>query len=255
MKKNIYIIILVVMALMAPVQARAGIMVTPDRHIVFLDPGESKTVIYNIHNEGAEDINMIIEPKGWSGLKDPYAWLSLETDEIYVRAGESTPLVANINAPEKEAGEMVAMLFLCYKDKMGSQLNIKNGVPLYMIVKGTEYYSLNIKDIHISFSRKNDFLDLNFNVEMENTGNVHIVPDISIAIKNNNGRQLNELILKRPHIVLRGKTQLYTLSWREPDLRDGTYKATVMFEFEDKIKQTIKEFEFNLSGVNVSLVE
>ncbi|MFA5069616.1 MAG: hypothetical protein WC300_03500 [Candidatus Omnitrophota bacterium] len=255
MNKNIYIIILVITTLMVPVKARAGITVTPDRHIVSLYPGESKAVIYNIHNEGAQDLKMVIEPKGWSGVKDPYAWLSLETDEIFACAGESTPLIVNVNAPEQEAGEMVAMLFLCYKDSMESQLNIKNGVPLYMIIKGTEDYSLNIKGVKAFFARKNDFLDLNFTIEMENTGNVHIVPDVSIAISNSKGRELNALILKKPHIVLRGKTQLYTLSWREPDLRDGIYQAVVMFEFEDKIKQVMKEIQFNVSGVNVSIVE
>ena len=103
----------------------AGISVTPERHIVSLLPNEEKTVMYQIHNSGDEDIDIIIEPKAWAGIRDPYKWLSLESDDIYARAGEHTPLIVNVFAPEDAEGEMVAMLFLCYKESMESQLNIR----------------------------------------------------------------------------------------------------------------------------------
>jgi len=235
--------------------AYAGISVTPDRHIVSLLPGEKETVMYHIYNSGDEDIDIVIEPKAWSGIKDPYQWLSLESDTVYVKAGESTPLIVKLNAPEAVTGEMVAMLFLCYKDSMESQLNIRNGVPVYMIVKGTENYDLNIEDFEISYGRKGDFYDLNFMVSIKNTGNVHIVPDISVIIKNDKGRILNTLSLERPNIVLREKDQTYRLGWREPSLRDGVYTATAVLDYEDKIEQVSKEIEFHVLGDYIGKTE
>jgi uncharacterized membrane protein len=255
MKKIILISITVIIAQFIPAHAWAGIVVAPDRHILAVSPGEEKTLMYHISNTGDEGIDITIEAKSWAGLKDPYQWLSLETDEIYLKAGESTPLTVTVSAPDDAEGEMVAMLFLCYKDTGKSQLNIRNGVPLYMIIEGTEYYGLNIEDIEISYGRKGDFYDLNFAVRIKNTGNVHIVPDISIVIKNSNGRTVNTLSLKRPNIVLREKNHIYRLGWREPGLRDGIYKAEVLLDYEDKIGLKAKEIKFQVAGYRVEKID
>ena len=234
--------------------AEVGIAVTPERHIVSLYPGEEKVVMYHVKNSSSEDIDIAIEPKAWSGLKDPYRWLSLESENIYVKAGESTPFIVKLNAPEDITGEQVAMLFLCYKQDSGSQLNIRNGVPLYMVVKGTEEYSLDIKDIDLSYARKGDFYDLNFIVEINNTGNVHIVPDIKVIIENKDGRVFNTLSLVKPNIVLRDKSQTYRLGWREPGLRDGVYKAEVVLDYEDKIAPQVKVIKFQVAGNRIEMI-
>ena len=248
-------ILLVAAVLLTFNYAQAGISVTPDRHIVSLLPGEEEVVMYQIYNSGDEDIDITIEPKAWSGIEDPYQWLSLESDTVYVKAGESTPLIVKLSVPENIAGEQVAMLFLCYKDNVESQLNIRNGIPLYMIVKGTKNYELNIEDAGVSYGRKGDFYDLNFIVRIKNTGNVHIVPDVKVIVKNSDGRTLNTMSLKRSHIVLRDRAQIYRLGWREPGLRDGIYKAEVALDYEDKIAPVMKEIEFHVSGNTIEKLE
>jgi hypothetical protein len=233
----------------------AGISVTPDRHIVSLMPGEETAVMYHIDNSGTADIDITIEPKAWSGMKDPYKWLSLESDTIYAKAGELTSFIVNLKAPEDEKGEMMAMLFLCYKESVGSQLNIRNGIPLYMVIKDTEYYDLNIEDMHISYSRIDDFYDLNFVVKIKNTGNIHIVPDVKVIVKNDKGKTLNTMALKEPNIVLRDKNHAYRLMWREPGLRDGIYKATVELNYEDKIEPKVKDIRFQVTGSRIEQLE
>jgi uncharacterized membrane protein len=251
--KYIFIIICIIIAM--PISAEAGISIAPDRHIVLISPGENTIVMYHIDNQGDKDIDIIIEPRAWSGVKDPYQWLSLESDNVYLKAGESAPFVVNVNAPKDAEGEMMAMLFLCYKQDSSSQLNIRNGVPLYMVIEGTQYYGLDIMDIDLSYGRKGDFYDLNFIVEIKNTGNVHIVPDISIVIKNSNGRAVNALSLKRPNIVLREKNHIYRLGWREPGLRDGIYKAEVLLDYEDKIGSKAKEIKFQVAGGRIEKID
>jgi hypothetical protein len=255
-KINIRILILIFTAtLLIPSVSSADIAIEPERHIVSVSPGGEQTVMYHIHNSGDEDIDIVIEPKAWAGLKDLYKWLSLESETVYAAAGESTPFVINVNAPEDAKGEMVAMLFLCYKENAGSQLNIRNGVPLYMIVKGTEEYDLDIKSIDLSYARKRYFMDLTFMVKINNTGNVHIVPDVSIIVKNDKGRALNTMSLKRSNIVLREKEQTYRLGWREPDLKDGVYTATVILDYQDKISPQSKIIRFQVAGDRVEKIE
>jgi hypothetical protein len=255
MKYTLSIFIIAIVSQLLPYQALAGIGVIPDRHIISVAPGEEKTVMYHINNTGDEDIDITIEAKSWAGLKDPYKWMSLETDEIYLKAGESAPLTVTASAPYDEQGEMVAMLFLCYKDTGSSQLNIRNGVPLYMVVEGTQDYGLDIEDIEISYGRKGDFYELSFAVRIKNTGNIHIVPDISIAVRNDKGRTLNTLSLKKPNIVLREKSNTYRLGWREPGLRDGTYEAEVMLDYEDKIEAQVESISFQVTGYSVEKID
>ena len=253
---KILIIIMIFAIIQMPVfDARAGISVAPDRHIVSLSPGEETLVKYQVSNVGAKDVNITIAPEAWSGLKDPYDWLALQSDNVYVKAGESSPIVIGVSAPEDAIGEMVAMLFLCYKDTSESQLNIRNGVPLYMIIKGTEDYGLDIDNIEVTYTKNdNNVNDLNIIVDINNTGNVHIVPDVKVFIRNNNGKLLKEASLNRPNIVLRGKKHTYRLGWRNPFLKDGIYTVTAVLDYEDKIESVSKEAQFNVSDNNIEMI-
>jgi uncharacterized membrane protein len=255
--KTIYIILIssVIILCLLPGYAFAGLVVTPDRHIVYLSPGEDKVVMYHVENSSNEDIDITIEPKSWSGPADPYQWLSLESDNIYVNSGESTPFTVKLNVPEKAEGEMVAMLFLCYKENSQSQLNIRNGVPIYVIVKDTEEYGLDIENIDISYARKLDFYDLTFAVKIRNTGNIHIIPDVSIVVRDEERKIINTISLKRPNIVLRDKTHIYRLIWREPDLKDGIYTATAALDYEDKIALQAKDIGFKVSGNRIDKID
>jgi hypothetical protein len=255
LQKRLLTVISLAIVLFMPENLLAGISIEPRRQAVSLKPGEEGMVMYHIHNTGDEDIDIVIEPKAWSGIKDPYKWMSLEDDTVYVRAGESAPFIVKVNAPGDAKGEMLAMLFLCYRESTESQLNIRNGVPLYMVVKGTEEYGLVIEDAGVSYAIKGHFYNLNFVVKIKNTGNVHIVPDVRIIIKNDKGRVLNMLSLKRPNIVLREKKQIYRLSWRNPELREGIYTAEISLDYEDKIKTKAKKIRFQVSGNSIEQIE
>jgi len=60
-----------------------------------------------------------------------------------------------------------------------------------MIIKGTEDYGLDIDNIEVTYTKNdNNVNDLNIIVDINNTGNVHIVPDVKVFIRNNNGKLL-----------------------------------------------------------------
>ncbi len=249
--KILFIIMISIIPGMRISVAEAGISVSPDRHIVSLLPGEKAVAEYQVYNSGDKDIDIFIEPKSWSGIKDPNAWLSLKSDNAHVKAGETAPLIVEISAPKDAAGEMVAMLFLCYKDTSESQLNIRNGVPLYLVVKGTENYDLDIDDIEATYTDANN---LNIIVKIENTGNIHIVPDVKASIKDSEGKLLKNLSLSKSNIILRGKAHSYRLGWRNSFLRDGIYIVTATLDHEDKINKKSKEVRFSVSGNDIEMI-
>lgn len=235
--------------------AIAAISIAPDRHIVSLSPGEETVVKYQIYNDGNRDLDITIEPVAWSGVRDPYTWLALESDSAYLKAGESSPMVVSVFAPEDYTGEMVAMLFLCYKDTGESQLNIRNGVPLYLVIEGTEDYGLDIDNIEVTYTKnRNNVYDLNALVTVKNTGNVHIVPDIEVSISDDKGKPLEDMSLIRPNILLRGRSHTYRLGWRNPFLRDGIYTVKAVLGYEDKIAEVSREAEFRVSGNNIDMI-
>ncbi len=253
--RKIAIIFIFALIQMQAFSAQAGITVTPERHVVLLQPGEETVVKYQAYNSGKKDVSVTIEPESWSGNKDPYEWLEIKSNNAYIKAGQASPIVVRVFTPEDAAGEMVAMLFLCYKDAERSQLNIRNGVPLYLIIKGTEDYSLDIDNIEVTYTKNiNNVNDLNVLVKVENTGNVHIVPDVKVSVEDSKGEILKDMFLSQPSIVLRGKSNVYRLGWRNPFLKDGIYTVTAELNYEDKIPSVVREGKFEVSGNNISML-
>lgn len=238
--------------------AEAGVSVVPDRHIIELEPGRVRTVEYQIHNSGPQDLNIEVDPKDWSGIEDGQGtdisqWLSLEQDKLEVKAGQGKPLRVKVTSPENVNGELLAMLFLCYKQAQDSPLNIRNGIPLYLVIKGTEDYDAKIEGIKLRYrkGRRNDRLSLNIRVRAKNTGNIHINPDLDISIKNSDGEEVRQLRLKKSQIILRGKGHTYNLDWWDPVLPEGRYTVVATLSYQDKIKETGPGQEFEIKDGKV----
>lgn len=235
------ILLITMICVMAATWAEAGVSVTPERHIVRLSPGESQTIEYQVYNSGPQDLDIEIDPNDWTGIQvekriDINSWLSLKEDRFGIKAGETKPLNVKITAPDGVEGEMLAMLFLCYKEDKNSPLNVRNGTPLYLVIKGTERYNARIETIKVGYAKELQRNDLAIMVKVENEGNVHIVPDIAVFVKDGKGDEVKSFLLKRPKIILRGKYHTYRLSWRNPKLAEGNYTVTAGLSYEDRIE-------------------
>lgn len=243
-------LILLFTLMTASTTAFAGVRVTPDRHIVELSPGETETVSYQVYNSGKSPLDIVIEPQSWSGQEDVYSWLSLDSYKLTVDKESTNTIKVNIKVPLDAKGESVGMLFLCYKEDDGSQLNIRNGIPLYMVVKGTEQYNLDILSIKARYAKVKNFKDLNIEVMVKNSGNIHIKPDIEVIIEDQEGIQVKRLRLDAPKIVLREQYHTYKLGWRKPTLRRGNYTIKTRLVYEDKIDEySQRDFKVNELGL------
>ncbi len=231
--------------------AYAGIIVTPERHIVELKPGESKTVVLDIANAGAEDLRMSVELKEWSKAKENKdinidSWLVLFEKEFNIKAGEKKGLNIRVEAPKAAVGEIVAMIFLCYKEQEDSPVNIRYGNPLYLLIKGTERYDAKVEKIDCKYDATDDSDCLRVLVNMMNTGNVHIKPDITVDIFDKDNKRLHQLKIEGGDIVFPGKSNTYRAEWHSTELPEGIYSAKVICSYGNKFKLPAQEVSFEV---------
>ena len=235
--------------------AEAGITVTPDRHIIELEPGQTRTVEYQVHNSGPGELDIEIDPKDWSGLgMNIYSWLSIEDTKFNVKAAETKPFKATVTAPDGVEGEMVGMLFLCYKEDPASPLNVRNGIPLYLVIKDSQKYAARIEKIRVEHveGRENDLAIM---VEIKNEGNMHITPDVAVSISDSKGKEYKNFSLKKAKILLRGRGHTYRLGWRNPSLPNGNYTVTASLSYEDKIEEVEAASDFKMKAGRLVMPE
>lgn len=240
--------------------AAAGVVVTPERHIVELAPGQSQMVEYQIYNAGPQDLDITVEPKDWTKAASEVAinkWLSLPLTQFTVKAGTTVPFSATVIAPQGLDGEALAMLFLCYKEDKSSDLNIRNGIPLYLVAKGTQRYGAQILSLEAAYMEDPIMLGnyiLSVMVEVKNTGNVHIQPVIIGSIKELKGKELIKLMLEKYRIILREETYTYQLDWPYVDLANGNYNVSVELNAEELTAPLTKELLFDIKGNILTMV-
>jgi len=236
--KLIRILLIMSTCLMAAATAEAGVLVTPDRHILLLSPGESKTVAYEIYNTGEEPLNIEVDPQDWGYTQVPVSsWLSIGEKKFEVGPGKSGFLEAMVTAPERAEGEQLAMLFLCYKEYEESTLNVRNGIPLYLVVKGTERYDAAIEGIEIEYTPAEDMVrpSLNIMVNVGNKGNIHIIPDVTVSVEDVEGKVVKTVSQKGSKTLLRGRSNAYKFRLQDPLFAEGDYTITARVDYEEKI--------------------
>lgn len=259
--KLIRVLLITVIAVMAAAAAaEAGVSITPDRHILRLSPGESQTVEYQVYNSGPQALEIEIEPEDWSGvemadIRGIYSWVSVEPEEFKVEPNQTRPFRVRVTAPADVDGEMVGMLFLCYKEDKGSPLNIRNGIPLYLVIEGTERYSAQIEKIEVEYEQKAERRSLDIMVSVYNNGNIHIAPDISVFLQDSRGKQIQKFFLKGPKIILRNKSHTFRFGWRNPVLAEGDYTVWAEISYEGRIETVKQSADFKVEAGKLKMAE
>ena len=252
--KLIKFLLIAFMMMQASVDAYAAIVVQPDRHIVEVSPGEIKQVEYTIENRGLEPLDIIIDPVGWAGTEDIYSWISLDSHKLYIDKENTNTLTINVTAPEGAEGEAVGMLFLCYKESEDAALNMRNGVPIYIVVEGTQKYELIIDNIDADITENKKQKTLSIAVSVINKSNAHIKPDVALSIIDKEEIVVYQIDYKKPKILLRCQKHTYNLRWRNPKLRKEEYLMKIAFSDEGKV-DIEKELTLSVTDSGIKIEE
>jgi len=255
MKLTNSIMIATILTIAAAVSAYAGIVVTPDRHIVKLSPGKESMVEYRVYNSGTEKIEVELDPKAWGKTKEIDSWLSLPETVFTVEPGKEETFKMALAAPKGKEGELIAMVFLCYKEDPRSILNIRNGFPVYLIIDGTENYDISVLDAGVTYTNNDLRNALDISVEVENVGNVHINPDIRTRLMDSKGKVIREFFSEDSKILLSKDTHAYKYAWLNPILSNGNYIINIEMSDENLDSNLEHQVEFRVEDGKIKTEE
>jgi len=185
-------------------------------------------------------------------------WLQFEKQKFTLNSGESADAKFLIKVPQDAKEEhLCAVLFDEKRSTLETKLNEETGnvqiqvtprfsIPVYVLIKGTEKISAQIKEIS-TFSEVAKKGGVKINLTVENTGNIHIRPFGTLIIFNQNGEVVKNLSIGKSLPIFPGYKE--TISVACPKMPAGKYSAVATVEIsKDNIIQKKTTFIFNKTG-------
>lgn len=253
LKRRVFCLYLLVIGyLLVFVSTTKALRVSPGRAELSVPPGATYKGYYEITNSSdielfvqieARDwvmdeeggLRMFVPPKELSSLKSK--WFQLDTDEVIVPPNTTRKVEYTITISERSQGEFRKYLIFksAPRTKKKEALNIATqiSVPLYVIVKGTEIFDAEIKDIQIL-----NAAPVELKIRVYNSGNVHIRPVGEVVIKRKGQKEpvlTMPVNTPAPGWPVLPKQGFRFLLYNSKRLESGTYDMTVKFQYQDTI--------------------
>lgn len=173
---------------------------------------------------------------------DNFDWLTLKLPSSELKPDEAGDIIFSVEVPEGAVGELNAMIFIEAKPKEADVgaigINTSIGVPIYVMVAGTELFQAEIGDIQLKSSSP-----LELYVTVKNSGNVHIRPEGNIAIKTKEGKGLFKVPLNEYSYPVLPDSSRELEVRSEKMLETGEYIIEIEMESGDKIYKKSKEVQ------------
>ncbi len=233
------------------VQAK-GLTLSPVKIPINILPGKKYKANSQISNTGDFPVRMKLIVKNYKVIDKNGAleftneqtgfemqnWIIPEFLEINLKPFETKTINFIIRVPEnaKSGGHYGAIVF------EGKNSEIKNsdfGILILANVKKEE----EIKQGHFaSFDIPfiSEYSPIDFAIKIENTGNVHFLPEGKIEIFNIFGKKITEAELKNDYIYP-SSTREFTSRWRKKNL-SGIFKAKINVEYNGEQIEATKFF-------------
>lgn len=176
-----------------------------------------------------DQISLLEDADNTNGIKQ---WISLSEQEFVLEAGQEKEISATLNVPADAAiGSHWGGIFVQFSsvnedgDFTGPLVNGQIGVHVLANVAGEINGSGEIKLFSVPkfLSHKADF-----QMEYENTGNIHYIPHGEISVKNIFSGRSEKIILDK-HFVFPHKKFTYTAQWNNVFSLSGIYAVQVNF--------------------------
>lgn len=283
MKKIILFFILAVFLFADSLFAASGIGVRPLRTNISLDPGASGSIYLTIINN--EDFTQVVKPEfqtytshneqGYPIAKqleedDPQniiSWISFEKEKISVPPKSEKKVKVTISVPEtaEPGGRYGALIYgPILTDTSGVAFRTRVASLLLLDVKGDEKYDGEVSGFGIKDQEMYSDKGIQFAVDFENKGNIHVGPKGKISIYDKDGKKVEsvfsildkdgeEMILNdipvNPFLnyTLPGLKRVYESDWKM-NVAEGKYtaKLDLLFKKGDDQFTENKEVEFEI---------
>ncbi|MCP5462719.1 MAG: hypothetical protein H7A34_06040 [bacterium] len=260
MKKS-FIVFSLVTLLMAGFANKvwAKFSITPSRIEGKFPAGRSYENCFEITNY--EETSTVIKISSSDRTLNPLTkdWFTLHESSVELAPGETRKVKYTIAIPENASGEYNAWAVFTGEPIAnimgGAGIAVRNSIPIYIAIKGTEKFDFEISTL--SISNKNN---LAFTIYLKNTGNIHIRTTGTIQITSLD-RSNENYILPFNEIkwaIIPNEVKDYESKAKEPFvLQDGAYKAVINLTAGDDTgkKEFQHELAFTVSGSSVTITE
>ncbi len=212
----------------------------PALYDVEIEPGQTETRTVTIVNDtrSAETYLLTIQkfiPQGELGQQrflDPSdtaglpEWMFVDRPQVTLAPGQALPLPVTIRVPENaQAGGYYAALFLSRSPSVGEELAMlpRVGLLFFVRVKGPAVERLTLEDFGPDADGPYERLPVGFRVSLLNQGNVHLVPEGTITVKNMFGATVARLpVNPGSGRILPDSRRVYTAAWAKGESSEGS---------------------------------
>lgn len=215
----------------ASLAAQAAVKIEPLSMQLSLEAGRERQEQFLLINDTDQAIELSVEPEYWhqGGCRQPLEqWIHFSPGSLKVPAQGRQYLRMKIKVPEQLDGECMVMIYLASKP-MGTKLKIcpRIGVPVYLRRQGPKILKGRIT-VFKPMPRQEAFGGTEFVIELQNEGNVHLVPFGIIDLKGRNINQAYQHSFKFREPVFAGQRHGMEIRFaKEINIPAGVYKAEV----------------------------
>lgn len=166
----------------------AEVSVDPSVVEVVVRKGEIRKGVFRVVNTDSKPKGVVVQPERWRDFTTDFnEWLKLDIKEFTVNTRESRTINYEIKVPEDASGELMCMVFFTAEEKgeEASNIGMRFGIPIYVIVQDTGELKAKIKGIKVSYFKEEHLLK--GEILINNRSNVHIRPDIEVVVFNEKG--------------------------------------------------------------------
>jgi hypothetical protein len=175
-------------------------------------------------------------------------WINISTDEITIEALERVVLPFTISVPEDaEPGGRYGAILLSNQPTLDTELansvalGAQSGTIILARIEGDLYESAKI-NLFKTGQESYNYPPVDFEIVVENTGNVHIKPVGKIEIKNIFGSVVDEVkVNDMSGNVLPDSTRKFIPSWQRDKFTLGKYTANLMLEYGEESSQYLTD--------------
>ena len=236
----------------------AGIGAQPDFQEFTGNPGEKIEGVYSVYNTGDKPLKVEVYYKDHFKLDENKAitaqdWISCEEKEFILGAGETKEVKFTAIVPAKAFAEVMGMIFFSGGSVQGAGVKMSYGVPVYVRIKDTALVKGDIKSVELQKIIKTPkdvpprYKAL---VRLENTGNVHLRPEVKIKVYKED-KFVKNILFPFGKPIFPTDSFNYQSSWEvsEWEIPEGHYKGIVQVSLgEENIVETETGFTVTKDG-------
>lgn len=244
----------------------SGLQVTSPIYEYTIKPGSVQQDIIKIKNVGTKAQTFYPEVRDFkpldetgtpdflkvgedSGTYSLAKWISFTKEGVTLAPNESQAFNFNITVPAtaEPGGHYGGILFSTQPpDVKSTGIGIASKVGSLVLVRiaGASREVLSIKEFSTP-KNSYDNADVNFNLRLENTGNVHLQPKGVVTIKNFWGGQVAALDVNQlASNVIPGSIRKFDISWKDPGFKVGYYTASVVLNYGNPSQTVTSQTSF-----------